>query len=486
MKNQVLFYLLCFYNLHLHAQTQFTNNGNLKIFTGTNITFFGNLTNNGILVDSGLVTTFKGTTPQAINGSSITTFNNLCINNTSTSGVSLLQPIYIQNTLKLNSGLLNTNATNILIMKNGATTNVGSSASASYVNGPMKYQKSTAGTTILNFPIGKGGDCRPISLTVNHSNATLYNYQAESFNADARLLEYNLPVTIDSVSSSHYWSIDRTDSLNVAQPTAGLSGNQTIQIFFGNNDNVILGNLISIVKNTNTDSSTWFDIGGSDGPAYNNGMNLAGSITSTSAPTAFNSFSKFTLGYRIGGLDPLPIELLYFNAKADGKNVTLNWSTASEINNDHFEVERSADGVIFEPIINVKAYGDGNSNKVQLYSIIDNDPLKDISYYRLKQVDKDGASEYSEIEPINFTTKPLFSVYPNPTLNNLIIDAGEIFQNGSAKIVDVLGNEILIFALHSYKNFIDVSALSSGVYYLLINSQETDLDFQKIKIIIQK
>ena len=196
----------------------------------------------------------------------------------------------------------------------------------------------------------------------------------------------------------------------------------------------------------------------------------------------------FTLGDKTGGLNPLPIELLYFNAQPDGNLVALNWSTASEFNNNHFEVERSDNAISFTNIASVNAYGDGNNNSIQLYSTIDNASRNNIIYYRLKQIDNDGKSKYSEIKSVNFISKHILTVYPNPTCNNLTVDTGESFQNTDAKIIDVLGNEILFFTLHSSINQINVSSLESGQYYLVIDSKEATSNnrFQKTKIVIQK
>ncbi|MBL0342000.1 MAG: T9SS type A sorting domain-containing protein [Bacteroidetes bacterium] len=94
-------------------------------------------------------------------------------------------------------------------------------------------------------------------------------------------------------------------------------------------------------------------------------------------------------------LSPLPVELVSFKAQCDQKDMEISWITASEINNELFTVERSIDGVDFEPIASLK--GAGNSTSSHSYTIIDVQPLDGINYYRLKQTDTDGAFTYSEI-----------------------------------------------------------------------------------------
>ncbi|ARS36602.1 hypothetical protein [Pontibacter actiniarum] len=94
-------------------------------------------------------------------------------------------------------------------------------------------------------------------------------------------------------------------------------------------------------------------------------------------------------------ITPLPVELISFSGVASANGVALQWSTASEENNSHFEVERSADGKQFEQIGSVQ--GHGTSSVMQRYRHLDSRPLPGQNYYRLKQVDYDGQFEYSKV-----------------------------------------------------------------------------------------
>src|SRR4051812_27862818 len=93
------------------------------------------------------------------------------------------------------------------------------------------------------------------------------------------------------------------------------------------------------------------------------------------------------------------VELISFKAEKASENVILNWSTASEKNNDYFVVERSTDGIHFEPIGTVK--GNGTSNQINYYTFEDHSFNSGILYYRLKQVDLDNKYEYSKIKAVN-------------------------------------------------------------------------------------
>ncbi|MDP4255739.1 MAG: hypothetical protein Q8938_17135, partial [Bacteroidota bacterium] len=394
-----------------------------------NSTYSGNVTVTapaGITFGAGTgQATFNGSGAQGISitaGSATPIFSRLQIANTSAAGVTLTNtPIQVSTSLTMTTGLLNTTATNILTMLNNSTTSAGTALSTSYVNGPMAYQKSTAGSTVLNFPVGNAPDCRPIILTVTHSNGTLYTYTTTLFNASAHMLGFTFPPSVNKVSDVHYYTVVRTNAAGVNTPATNLVGNQQIQIFFGANDIVTDGTQLTIVKNTFGAPTTWIDIGGMGGPAPT-GSNLTGSIISTSSPSAFTSFSTFAIADKIGGSNILPIGLLDFTAEANNNHVDLDWTTGAESNNSYFTVERSHDGSSFEDVtrVNSKALN-GNSSTALSYSAQDPNPYSGTSYYRLKQTDLNGVTSYSKIIPVRFDREQTLSVYPNPTRGSVYV-----------------------------------------------------------------
>jgi hypothetical protein len=141
---------------------------------------------------------------------------------------------------------------------------------------------------------------------------------------------------------------------------------------------------------------------------------------------------------------PLPIELLSFTASAQEAYVELNWSTASEQNNDYFSVERSTDGINFTSIMIIN--GAGNSTENLNYSVVDDAPLARSSYYRLKQTDYDGKNSYSNIEAVEFNESSLEN-YPNPFsvattfhINQNLKEASLIVYNSNGQIVKQIEN----------------------------------------------
>lgn len=432
--------------------------------------------------------TLMGSSAQYINATGSTptpVFTRLVIANTGGDITLNTASINVSKTLTMTSGLLNTTTSRILTMLNGSTTSSGSALSTSFVNGPMRYQKSTSGVSTLNFPIGNTADCRPVVLTINHSNGTLYTYQAQLFNASAAALGYTLPLTVDKVSSVHYYTIGRTDASGTNQPTAGLSGNQTIQIYFGANDIVTNGSNLTVVKNTYTATTSWIDIGGAGGPVYNAGANLSGSITSTSFPSAFNSFSTFALGDKLGGGNVLPVELLFFHATPGNDGVDLSWATATELNNSYFTIERSRDAANFEPIqrVDTKAFN-GNSNSRLDYTAVDANPYTGTSYYRLRQTDINGQSTYSNIVSVNLggQQQQRIAVYPNPSSGTVYVSGLPTSQSiARAEWYDAGGRLVLQESVPASNGLATLHPnFNNGIYLLKLVSADGNIKLQNV------
>ena len=164
----------------------------------------------------------------------------------------------------------------------------------------------------------------------------------------------------------------------------------------------------------------------------------------------------------------LPIELTYFQAGPEDEKVVLNWQTATELSNDYFVVERSEDGRNFIPIAYQK--GAGNSTINNTYTTTDFEPLKGISYYRLKQTDFDGLYSYSNIETVEFKEDVDFDVFPNPTNNGLVTVKKGKAENASFTLIDDLGRGIMNVTVDKPIYTIDLNAFGKGIYFLLLNS----------------
>ncbi len=176
----------------------------------------------------------------------------------------------------------------------------------------------------------------------------------------------------------------------------------------------------------------------------------------------------------------LPVELVYFEAKCETDKIKLEWQTATEKNNHHFEIERSANAIDFETILTAPTQN-GNSNQLQDYLVYDNNPKNSTLYYRLKQVDNDGQFSYSKITTVDCNVSEkhntVVAVYPNPTADVLTV-AMNHFEEGKAwiKIFDISTNLILqneINLTHGNNLYdIAVSNLSAGMYLIEISNND--------------
>jgi len=155
---------------------------------------------------------------------------------------------------------------------------------------------------------------------------------------------------------------------------------------------------ITVQWNTGDENIDFVEIGSGISSYYNGGWDNANATSLedsipgilTLTRTGLDSFHAFGVGK---SYTPLPVTLLYFNGVLADKVVNLNWATATEINNDHFTLERSADAKNFTELAEIR--GADNSNTIQNYEYTDQQPLSGVSYYRLAQTDINGTKTYA-------------------------------------------------------------------------------------------
>jgi len=173
---------------------------------------------------------------------------------------------------------------------------------------------------------------------------------------------------------------------------------------------------------------------------------------------------------------PLPVKWSSFTASKNVDGTLLKWSTASENNNSYFEVQQSSDGRNYESLSRVK--GSGTSTRVSNYSFLDNvRATSRTTYYRLKQVDFDGKSEYSRTISVanNETRIGITATLPNPFNSELVVNVNvAITSLASIQVMDMIGK------VHSTINtqFVqgnntvsfNTSDMSYGIYFVRVNA----------------
>ena len=220
--------------------------------------------------------------------------------------------------------------------------------------------------------------------------------------------------------------------------------------------------------------------------------------TSVSGITGYNTDAgNWDINTNTSNSSILPVSLKSFTAQPyDNNSVILDWTTSSEINSSHFDVERSEDGENFEVVGNVLAAG--NSDIERNYSFIDRDlnlrrNQSTVFYYRLNMVDNDASQEYSDIKAVRLTNEGFadITLFPNPTAELLNIDINSDLEHGSQvkyEITDIKGRRLItenidisVQRIHTV-NLRD-KGLDSGVYMVRLFNDREILSSQKVVLV---
>lgn len=180
-------------------------------------------------------------------------------------------------------------------------------------------------------------------------------------------------------------------------------------------------------------------------------------------------------------LSIVPVELTSFTANVVGSSVELNWTTATELNNSGFEIERSEDNVSFEKIAFVPGFG--TTTEPKSYSYTDQSVNGGTYYFRLKQIDFDGSFVYSDVVEVDVTLPSIFALeqnYPNPfnpstsIQFSLPVDAQVaigVYNLVGEKVAEVASGN---FAAGSHKVTFNASTLTSGIYFYQLDATGSD------------
>lgn len=358
------------------------------------------------------------------------TINGLRVNNVA--GVTLSGNMLVNGFISIINGDLDLN---------GNTLSLGSDASLSET--PGNTVKGATGklaiTRNLNAPTGVNVGGLGAMVT---SSANLGSTLVERF--------HYLPVGNSNSGITRVFNI---------QPTNNTGLNATLRFYYDESEigSIPESNLV-LFKSPGGAANTWNGIGGTVNTT-DNYVELAG----------ISDFSFWTLG---DFSNPLPVELVAFNAFAENGKVRLNWTTASEINNRGWEIERKSSSNEWTKAGFVE--GSGNSAQSLYYSFIDNKVTFGSYSYRLKQIDFDGTFDYSNVVEVDLGVGPVeFALkqnYPNP-FNPSTIISFDLPQSEfvNLSIYNILGEKVgtLInsrMEQGSYNKDFDASHLTSGVY----------------------
>jgi hypothetical protein len=166
-------------------------------------------------------------------------------------------------------------------------------------------------------------------------------------------------------------------------------------------------------------------------------------------------------------VSPLPVELLAFTARPqDNERVICKWSTATEVNNDYFTVERSRDGITFDDIGEVD--GAGNSTQTRYYSFVDRDPYSGLSYYRLRQTDFDGTVTHAGPVAVRLLASGQVLLFPNPNSGTFFLVTPPGDASAEYRVFDALGRLCLAGNAAPGTASVDMSTFAKGIYHVTV------------------
>ena len=186
-------------------------------------------------------------------------------------------------------------------------------------------------------------------------------------------------------------------------------------------------------------------------------------VVSSDVKGAFRLFSD-------ASSSSLPVEMIDYNVTKKGNDVSVEWTTAQEINNQGFELYRSYDNYEFELIAEIDAKGYyGSTNQ---YSYTDDEIMANGNvYYYLRQIDLDGAVTDYDVKSVRFEKESSITAYPNPANDRLYIES-EDTENAMVTIYSSMGTMVMQRQA-ALPADVDVSDIPMGVYTLVIESEST-------------
>lgn len=429
-----------------------SGSGGINDLSSTNFNLFGDWNNTGttvITITTGWDLTLDGNSNQEItsNGES---FEDVIINNSlnGSTAITTLDVCYVEGNMTFTDGVVSSSNTAYFKLRDDMNI-IGTHASdASHVDGYFMLE-GDRDASVFYFPVGNGSEYHPLGIQTDNAT-TAETWLVKYFGSGYGDYTTDTSLSSDQVSTTQYWTLDRS------------SGVKGAEVLLWSDEESVPDD----VEVAHWGGSYWFSENQniSNRTSYNGGYFYW-------TKTVVNSFSPFTLG----GGGGLPIELLSFNAKEVSGKAIIEWSTATEINNDFFVIEKSLDGKHFERVGIVD--GMGNSTTKKDYRFVDNFIDQGLTYYRLKQVDYDGVFEYSNISFIKY--------------NNYDIDVLIKQQNKGSVKINIENNQLPIY-LNVYntvgkriynKQVVDDNIflydLAPGIYIITIELRGSYLETHK-------
>lgn len=446
----------------------FDINGNVVIenaatfgANGNNLNVGGNWTTYGYagFAETGVDVTFNGAANQTITSGDSETFEDLIVNKSG--GNLLLADNVTTQTLTLTSGKIQTGS-QTLTVSSTSPGDVSGYTTSNYVNGNLARYVDANGS--YDFPVGGASNYELANINLVSSSGISYittSFISGMPGGDVSHVSVGLPdpTPITGKLDAGFWTIT-PDAVAAVEYNITLTSR-------GHSVGGGQAQWHTILKRANI-GSEWE----SEGVHLNGTQTGSGVDAITAVRSTLTSFSDFLIAY---GNAPLPVDWLGVSVAPLHDAMKVKWQTSQEINNDYFDVEHSLDNVNYSTVGRVE--GTGISNVVQDYSFIHRNPLLGVNYYRIKQVDFDGAFDHSKVVAASWgsdmeNTLRIEYIFTDATQQTAVVCYLPEHQF-NVEIFDISGN--LIYTAQQtadgYFTTIDFSSaeLKSGLYIFTVS-----------------
>ena len=489
---------LCLASSNWPSQTGEANANNITIASGASLiipasktlNIAGSITNNGTFTASNSSTiVFKGSATQTL--SSAMTFGNVTFAQTALDTIKAPSGITVNGTATFNKGIVMGEMT-----FNAGATAANVTDSASFVAGKVTKHTGASAETNFTFPTGSAGEGQPkvlgsikvASLPANSETFVVFNQKSNGGGFSESEMprwwnqnnncEGNDPL-FDHISNFEFWNVSTNSALTADITVSANNRNAHFSpdaISYDGED--IFGAMWQ--------GGCWKKVSDHAVVSDPKTITISG-VTIPAVSTRASEPQWLTLGSKSHST-LLPIELVSFTATCDGRSALVEWTTATERNNDYFVLERSDDAINFTEIARVA--GAGNSIEPIDYAYTDYGIHGGDNYYRLVQVDYDGTRTASEIIVANCIEpevgEPDVQAYPNPFNGELTLELDN-FGNRPAtiEVYDMLGKLIytdkVVAPQNYYETILNLSNLPPAAYNVRVSTNDFVINKNVVK-----
>ncbi|MFB9864279.1 T9SS type A sorting domain-containing protein [Rufibacter immobilis] len=388
-------------------------------------------------------------------------------------GVTLSKSVTVTNTFSLKSGLFKT-GNNELSLASQAATALQLADSTFYIEGNLRRAVGSSGT--YSFPVGNANGKRQLDLLSIGLSGNVF----QSISVGFRPLTHHQDADLQPMDGEYRYIHLETEGVWYVEPNAQpSSGSFTAMAFLQGFPNLVDNKFALLIRPlASTSGRDWTTGGGVLDAPGKDGRTVASGYAKRNFIKPFGQLG-------IANMETvLPVTWLQVDASRTKQYVEVNWATATEVNNEKFEVEYAPDGTNFKTVGVVA--GAGNSNLAKEYTFRHVAPSTSTGYYRIKQIDFDGKFEYSKTVAVQAGASSLAQVtlYPNPSHDFVYLSNVSLSGDASVEILDTNGRRVLYTkpVMTGATPVVEVRHLPAGTYLLKIHSgkQVTQQRFMKL------